>query len=138
MPAPPGKKMYKIEKTAAGFTLTFGGLMNRAEHERWVEESERALVGCTKPFGVIVDLRTLMPLTPDAQAVLVEGQGLYKRAGMERSVVILNSPLMTMQAKRISKGSGIDAFERYIDASNDENWRKHAVAWVKFGVDPDK
>ena len=79
-----------------------------------------------------------MPLTPDAQAVLVEGQGLYKRAGMERSVVILNSPLMTMQAKRISKGSGIDAFERYIDASNDENWRKHAVAWVKFGVDPDK
>jgi hypothetical protein len=96
MPAPPGKTMYKIEKTAGGFTLTFGGLMNKAEHERWVEESERALAGCTKPFGVIVDLRTLKPLSPDAQAVLVQGQGLYKRAGMERSVVILNSPLMTM------------------------------------------
>jgi hypothetical protein len=130
--------MYKIEKTAGGFTLTFGGLMNKAEHERWVEESERALAGCTKPFGVIVDLRTLKLLSPDAQAVLVQGQGLYKRAGMERSVVILNSPLMTMQAKRLSKGSGIDALERYIDASNDTNWEKHALAWVKSGVDPDK
>ena len=57
---------------------------------------------------------------------------------MERSVVILNSPLMTMQAKRLSKESGIDAFERYIDASNDTNWEKHALAWVKSGVDPDK
>jgi hypothetical protein len=130
--------MYKIERRVGGFSLTFGGTVTLEELNQWLKESEEALASGNGPFGVIVDLRTLKPVPPDAQALLVQGQGLYKRAGMQRSAVILDSPLMTMQAKRLSKGSGIYAFERYIDASSDPDWEKHAVAWVKSGIDPDQ
>jgi hypothetical protein len=105
--------MYKIEKEKWGFTLTLGGTVN-------------------------IDMRTLKPLPTDAQAVMVQGQSLYKKAGMKRSAVILNSPVMTMQFKRLAKESGIYAFECYIDASNYANWQKHAADWVRSGIDPDK
>jgi hypothetical protein len=130
--------MYKIERRVGAFSLTFGGTVTKEDLDHWLKESEEALATSNGPFGVIVDLRTLKPLPPDSQAVLVQGQGLYKRAGMQRSAVILDSPLMAMQTKRLSKGSGIYAFERYFDASSDPDWEKHAVAWVKSGIDPDQ
>jgi len=130
--------MYKIEKEKWGFTLTFGGTLNKEDLDRWFKESEQALTTCTGAFGVIVDLRTLKPLPLDVQAVAVQCQGLYKKAGMKRSAVILSSPLMTMQLKRLAKESGIHAFECFIDASNDAHWQKHAADWVKSGIDSNK
>ena len=127
--------MYKIERRIGGFSLTFGGTVTKEDLDHWLNESEEALAACTGAFGVIVDMRTVKPLSPNAQAVIVQGQSLYKKAGMERSAVILNSPLQT---KRLSKESGIYAYERYFDASNDPDWEKHAGAWVKSGIDPDK
>jgi hypothetical protein len=130
--------MYKIEKRKGGFALTFGDTLSKEELDLWFKESERALTECTGAFGVIIDMRTLKPLSPDAQDVMVQGQSLYKKAGMERSAVLLLSPLMTMQFKRLGKESGIYAFERYIDASSDANWQKHAADWVDSGIDLDK
>lgn len=130
--------MYKIEKEKWGFTLTFGGTVNKEDLDRLFKESEQALTTCSEPFGVVVDLRTLKPLPLDAQAVVVQCQGLYKKAGMKRSAVILNSPLMTMQFKRLAKESGTHAFQCYFDASNDTHWQKHAADWVESGIDPDK
>lgn len=138
MPTPPGKTMHKIEKRAGGFTLTFGGIVNKAELDRWVEESKQALTGCTKPFGVIVDMRTMRPLPSAGRTTMIEGQRLYQHAGMQRSAVILNSPTTTLQFKRLAKESGIDLFERYIDASQDPDWKKHAEDWVDREIDPEK
>ena len=130
--------MYKIEKKTSGFLLTFGGIIDKAEMEKWVAESETALAGAQPPFGVIVDMRTLKPLAPEVQETMVKGQGLYKQKGMERSAVVLNDTVTTLQFKRLAQQSGIYAFERYIDASKTQDWTKVAVAWVKDGVDPDK
>ena len=130
--------MYKIEKKEDGFTLTFGGKMDKAELQKWFKESEQALTTCNREFGIIIDMRTLQGLPPDAQAVMVQGQGLYKKKGMQRSAVILNSAAIAMQFKRLGKESGIYAFERYLDASSDTSWQKHATDWVKSGIDPDK
>jgi hypothetical protein len=130
--------MYKIEKRKGGFALTLGDTLSTEELDLWFKESEQALTKCTGAFGVIIDMRTLKPLPPDAQDVMVQGQSLYKKAGMERSAVLLHSPLMTMQFKRLGKESGIYAFERYIDASSDANWQKHAADWVDSGIDLDK
>jgi hypothetical protein len=130
--------MYKIEKRKGGLALTFGDTLSKEELVLWFKESEQALTKCSGPFGVIVDMRTLKLLPPDAQAVMVQGQSLYKKAGMERSAVLLLSPVMTMQFKRLGKESGIYAFERYIDASSDANWQKHAADWVDSGIDPDQ
>lgn len=111
--------MYKIAKKDFGFELTFGDFIDVAEMNRWREEAKAALVGAPKSFGVLIDMRTLKPggIKPDAQAIMVDGQGLFKKAGMERSCVILQSATVTMQFERIARESGIFAFERYINAA---------------------
>ena len=128
--------MYKIEKNELGFHLTFSGTMTRAELEIWYEESEYVLAGQQGPFGVIVDMRTLPPLPVDAQEVIVRGQSMYRRHGMQRSCVILQDAITTIQFMRLAKKSGIFAYERYIDSSAHKNWQQEAVSWVKLGVDP--
>lgn len=130
--------MYKIEKKGYGFKLAFGGSMKVDEVKRWVEESKTALVGAPKEFGVLIDMRTLQPLLEDAQTHMKEGQKLYKAKGMLRSVVILNSPIVTLQFKRIAKETGIYAWERHIDASAVTDWEKVGIDWISKGIDPDK
>lgn len=130
--------MYKIEKAAFGFRLSFGGSINEAEMEQWLKASENALRPFHREFGVLVDMRALEPLGKEAQAVMVQGQSLYRLKGMQRSAVILNDPIVTLQFKRLAKQSGIYDYERYLDASSDGDFQKHAEEWVKFAIDPDK
>lgn len=130
--------MYKIAKNNGGFTLTFGDVIDRQEMERWYKESERALTLCQGKFGVVIDMRTLRPLAKEVQALMVQGQALFRAKGMQRSAVILNDPVLTCQFSRLARESGIYAFERYLDASADANWQKHAEDWVNSAIDPDK
>ena len=130
--------MYKIERVPYGIRLTFGGFIENKEMERWVEESLPVLATQTGGFGVFVDMRTLKPLPPDSKATMEKGQRAYKEKGMVRSVVILDSALVTVQFKRIAQESGIYQWERYVDASTHPEWEKIGVAWVRDGVDPDK
>jgi len=129
--------MYKIERTDIGFKLTFGGKVTKADMQPWFEESKMALNMCRKPFGVIVDMRSLELLPPEVQAEIVKGQMLYRDSGLQRSAVILNDPILTIQFMRLAKKSGIYKYERFIDASSDPLWKQRAEAWVRSGIDPD-
>ena len=82
-------------------------------------------------------MRTLKPLPDDAKEVMGKGQALYKRSGMQRSCVVLNSLTLTFQFKKIAQSSGIYSFERYLSAPDIPDWEKKAIAWVKTGADPD-
>lgn len=130
--------MYKISKEKFGFQLTFGGIIPLDEMTRWREEARAALIGAPKTFGVLIDMRTLRPggVQADAQAVMVEGQGLFKAAGMERSCVILESAAVTMQFERLAKQSGIYSFERYINAAAHPDWQAKALGWIERKIDP--
>lgn len=64
--------MYKIETGSHGFTLTFGGTLYSEELRRWLKESERALANRDTPFGVIVDMRSLLPLGPEARELILQ------------------------------------------------------------------
>lgn len=130
--------MYKIEKREYGLHLTFGDFVSATEMRRWLQESFEFLPEQPHSFSVFVDMRTLAPLDPDVQAIIRDGQRLYKQRGMVRSVVILNSPVVTMQFKRIAHQSGIYEWERYIDASSTSDWDKQGMAWILDAVDPDK
>jgi hypothetical protein len=127
--------MYKIEKKHFGLQLTFGGYLKKEELDTWKSESATQLVNIQSPFGVLIDMRELKPLTPDAQEVMVSGQMPYKNAGMQRSAVILNSATLTMQFVRLAKTSGIYAWERYFDASSDPSWEDKTIDWLKNGID---
>ena len=128
--------MTKIERKNSGYLLTFAGIINREEMQAWVEASRKALESETRGFCVIVDMRTLAPLPPETQQVMVEGQKLYKARGMTRSAVILNNAVTAMQFKRLAKESGIYQWERYLDGAQPGHFEA-AVAWGRDGVDPD-
>lgn len=130
--------MYKIEKKNYGYKLTFGGTIKADEMMAWVDDSKKKLVMAAKEFGVFVDMRTLKPLATDAQVHMQEGQKLYKKKGMVRSVVIIDSAVTKMQFVRIAKETGIYAWERYIDASSVADWEKVGIDWITKGIDPDR
>ena len=128
--------MYKIDKTDLGFYLTFAGAMTKAEIEKWYAESEQVLKGPLAPFGVIIDMRTLALLSVDAQGVMVRGQAMYRSRGMERSCVILDDAITTIQFMRLARRSGIFKYERYIDASAHKDWLAEARNWVGNAIAP--
>ena len=128
--------MYKIEKTDLGFQLTFGGDMTEAELQTWYEESAGVLAEMNLPFGVIIDMRTLAPLPIGAQTVMIKGQAMYRSCGMQRSCVILEDAITTIQFMRLARQSGIFKYERYIDASVHKDWRRAARNWVRDAVAP--
>jgi len=130
--------MYKIESKPFGFKLVFSGSIEIDEMKRWVNDSKKALAGHTGKFGVLVDMRTLLPLKPEVQAAMVEGQVEYKTKGMERSAVALANSIIALQFRRLAQQSGIYQWERYVDGSKEGNWEKVAEAWIVSGKDPDK
>jgi hypothetical protein len=128
--------VYKIDKTDLGFYLTFAGSMTKAEIEKWYAESEQVLKGPLAPFGVIIDMRTLALLPVEAQGVMVQGQAMYRSRGMERSCVILDDAITTIQFMRLARRSGIFKYERYIDASAHKDWLAEARNWVGNAIAP--
>jgi len=130
--------MYKIERKPFGFKLVFSDSIEVDEMKRWVDDSKKALAGQSGKFGALIDMRTLKPLKPEVQAVMVEGQKEYKTKGMERSAVGLANSIIALQFKRLAQDSGIYQWERYVDGSKEANWEKVAEAWIVNGKDPDK
>jgi hypothetical protein len=128
--------VYKIEKTDLGFYLTFAGDMTKDELDKWYEDSKQVLTGQQAPFGVIIDMRTLAPLPVEAQGVMVRGQSMYRSHGMERSCVILDDAITTIQFMRLARQSGIFKYERYIDAAAHRDWLAKARNWVRHAIAP--
>jgi hypothetical protein len=131
--------MNRIEKKSSGYILTFSGQIDANEMQRWFDDSKRKLdLETSTSFGVIINMKDLQPLKPDASAIMKQGQKLYKDKGMKRSAVILNSAEICLQFKNIAVQTGIYTTERYIDASVISNPVDVAIAWVKDAIDPDK
>ncbi|MBN2281614.1 MAG: hypothetical protein JXQ65_13615 [Candidatus Marinimicrobia bacterium] len=130
--------MVKIEKKDYGYKITFSDNVSADEMKQWVEESKKILASAVSGFCVFVDMRTLKPLGPDAQLLLESGQREYKAKGMKRSVVILNTNVIKMQFVRLARETGIDEWERYINATQDSNWEKKGVDWLTKGIDPEQ
>jgi hypothetical protein len=128
--------MYGIEKTDYGYRLIFSGRILETEMAAWVEESDQLLDKQQGKFSVLIDMRRLDPIASEAQVQMQKGQRLYKQKGMERSVVVLENPTLTLQFKRIAKQTGILLWERYIDSNLVKNWEEVALDWIKNGVEP--
>jgi len=129
--------MYAIKRSRVGSTvvydLSFGGVVTADEMKQWVQESRKALATAPKAFTVRVDMRELKPLAPDVQAIMEEGQALYKKGGMTRSAVLLSNALIKLQFERLAKQSGIYEWERYFSEKEPgydqaiENWLTQAA-----------
>ncbi len=131
--------MYKIERKESGYFLKFAGSIDPKEMQNWYEDSLKHLnAEKSNSFGVIINMKDLMPLSIEASSIMKKGQALYKTNGMKRSAVILNSEKLCSQFKMIAVQSGIFTTEKYINAQQSPDYVEKAIAWVKDGIDPDK
>jgi hypothetical protein len=129
--------MYGIKEQEWGYRLEFGGNVQPGEMKQWLRESERIFADKQGEFLVFVDMRTLIPLDRESQETMQEGQKLYRTSGMVRSVVILSSPVVAAQFRRLAGETGIAQWERYVDASTVPNWEEVGMNWLLNAVDPD-
>lgn len=130
--------MYKVEKKNYGVKFSFEGTISADEMTAWGKEMKAILPSLGSEFGVFGDMRTLAPLDKEAKKGLEDIQRLYKQKGLARSVLILSSAVQKMQLKRLARESGVDKWERYVDASTDTNWNKTGEEWIVKSVDPDR
>ena len=129
--------MYVIEKTEYGYHLTFGGYIMQDEMKLWVEEAQAVRAPQKGSCAVFVDRRTLEPISADTPVQMQKGQRLYKQKGLVRSVVIQDNLTLTRQFQRIARQTGIQADERYIDASAVPDWEKVGMDWILEGKEPE-
>ncbi len=128
--------MYRIEKVEYGFFIMLGGEVDVEEARAWLKEFTAELDEIDEPFSVFVDMRTLLPLSEEAMVPLNEGQRLAREKGLNRSVVILEDNLTTLQLIKIAKRTGIDKTERYISAIDNEDWEQQGLDWIIKGKEP--
>lgn len=128
--------MYKIEKTDYGLKLTFKGFLGNEEISRWAKEVREDSKHMQKGFCVLLDLRGMEALPPEACDVMVRVQNRALKAGMARAVLVLDNPITIMQFKRLGRQNPIGPFQRYIDSTSTPNWETVAMDWLIRGIDP--
>jgi hypothetical protein len=128
--------MYKIEKTDYGFRLEFEGFIKADEMREWYEESKRLLENTSKGFHVMVNIRKMKTLPPDAKKLFQEGQRYYVSKGGIRSAVIASDVITKDQLRNIGVKSGITEFEQYIDGSQPD-WEQKALDWLIKRIPPE-
>lgn len=129
--------MWNISRQSFGFVLTFSGILQQDDLRQWQNQVRQELKAPPPgTWGVVVDMRTLSPLSEEAQKLMVDGQQLFLKAGMKRSAVALNDAVVTMQFRRLARQSGIDAWERYVNAAATPNWQSVAKRWIVEAVEP--
>lgn len=124
--------------TEYGFRVHAPGYITPVEARAWLEDLKpKVLALAGKPFGLLVDSRTQKANPPETQEIIKEAMVWLRSHGMERSVVVLDSTVALIQILRLSKSSGVYAYERYLDALKDPEWESKAVDWIVRAVDPD-
>ncbi len=133
--------MHRIEETRFGYRVTFEGFLHRDDMGALLgsmKETVRPRRRQEERFAVLVDMRSSRAFPAEAQELLKQAITLFKEAGMERNVVVLNSAIATLQAKRLAKETGIESWSRYLDASSEPEWERVAVEWLLRAVEPQR
>lgn len=128
--------MYSIEKKKFGIHLVFSGTISSGEMREWFAESGEFLRTTKGTFGVLVDMRELEVIPPDAINKMIEGQKLYRISGMVRSAVLLRNFSIKNQFAGIARESGIFPGERYIMETGRDRYDE-AVNWLVNEIEPD-
>lgn len=129
-------KKYEVKATDYGLELSVLGFISPAEVGAMNLDIER--LGKKQPdgFGVIVDMRANRAFSNEVAELMKEQIGLCVKTGMNRAAVVLQSAIMTLQARRLVTETGMEQTIRFIDASSDGEWMATARDWVERGTEP--
>jgi hypothetical protein len=129
--------MERVRIADYGRELVFGGPLTSEEAAELLAELDRKLPPPGGHFGLLVDSRRSRAYSAAEQAIFKRGILLCVERGMERAVVVHDSHIAGLQAKRLAKETGTLAWTRYIDARSHPDWRRIAEEWLLHGIDPD-
>ncbi|MFP3939101.1 MAG: hypothetical protein ACLF0P_02235 [Thermoanaerobaculia bacterium] len=127
---------YEIEATDYGMRLAFKGFASPEEIAELNRQMERTIVGLPDGFGVIVDMRENRAFPHEVAELMKKQIDMCKERGMGRGAIVLQSAIMTLQARRITSEAGISPQVRFLDASADPKWEQTALEWISQGVEP--
>ncbi len=128
--------MINIERTYFGYKATYSGIISLDEIRYELSKAKTALEKNIEKFSVLVDMRKMEILPVECQDIMYEGQILFKKKGMVRSVLIVDNRLTALQFKLLAQKAGIHSGERYINVSANPNWEKEALDWLLNSVEP--
>lgn len=126
---------YTVKPTSFGYHATFTAPFPPAEARTWLTELKRVLPASPRPFGQLIDAREQKVQDPDTVPIVEEAQRWLQGQGMNRSAVVVSSAIVKMNLTRMSKETGVIAYERYFDGA-DPAWEAKAMAWLTEGVEP--
>lgn len=126
---------YTVTPTSYGYRGTFIAPFPPAEARTWLTELKRVLPPTPRPFGQLIDARQQKIQDPESVPIVEEAQLWLQKQGMNRSAVVVSSAVVKMNLARMSKETGVIAYERYFDG-NDPDWEAKAMAWLTQGVEP--
>jgi hypothetical protein len=130
---------YSIEKKEYGIRITFEGMLDSENANKYVAEFLQVLNTMVDEFGIIMDLTKAKPMPEESQVIVDEAyKAVLQKKGMNRAASIVSSTIMKIQMVRMAKEHGIYDKARYIDATTNVNYEKAAIDWVERGIDPDQ
>ena len=129
-------KKFEVKPTEFGMELSILGFIGPSEVAEMNKDIER--IGSQAPdgFGVLVDMRANRAFSNEVAELMKEQIGLCVATGMNRAAVVLQSAIMTLQARRLVTETGMEQQIRFIDASSDDDWTATARDWIDRGVEP--
>jgi hypothetical protein len=128
--------MQRVKATDYGVNIVFGGPLSREETVELLAELHRELPRGRR-FGVLVDSRRSRAYSAREQEAFRRGILLCVERGMERAVVVVDSQISALQAKRLGIETGTLAWTRYIHSRKHPDWQRIAEDWLLHGVDPE-
>lgn len=129
----------KNEITSFGVRCTAPGFIKPEDARAWFEDLKRVVAKLGKSrFGLLVDIRGQLANPAETTQIIQDAMMWLKKAGVERSAVVLDNSVMKIQITRLAKTSGVYAWERYFDAADDAAWESKALEWINAGIDPDQ
>ncbi|MBN1212369.1 MAG: hypothetical protein JXA92_07305 [candidate division Zixibacteria bacterium] len=128
--------MKKIESTIYGFKITASGITEPEEMEQLKFEIIHTLAEHNRPFSLIIDIRDLVPLSPELVEIVKEIQISCRKMSLERAAIVVKSPVLIQQAAQIGFESITSKYDRIIDASKNSDWEEVAFAWAANAVEP--
>lgn len=129
-------KKYEVKSTDYGLELSILGFISPSEVGTMNQEIERVGSQQSDGFGVIVDMRANRAFSNEVAELMKEQIGLCVKTGMNRAAVVLQSAIMTLQARRLVTETNMEQRIRFIDASSDGDWMATAREWIDKGVEP--
>jgi hypothetical protein len=129
-------KKYEVTKTDYGLKLGIMGFIDSDQVLKMNQEIETKGGELDDGFAVVVDMRENRAFSNEVADLMKEQIGLCVKVGMQRASVVLQSAIMTLQARRLVTETQMSERIRFIDASADIDWEKTAEDWAVRGVEP--